>query len=80
MSVVLRIYMQKCIINYAIILKYNSNRHLVFYKNQFKEKQTWCSDLFKPKFVLDVHSGHISPVLFNYLCDLEGDYFQSSAM
>lgn len=80
MNVVLSIYMQKHNINNATVLKYNSNRHLVFYKNQFKEKQTQCSDLFKPKFALDVHSGHILPMLFNYLCNLEGDYFQSPAM
>lgn len=75
MDVVLSIYMQKQIISNAVILKYNSDRHLVFYKNQFKEKQTQCSALFKPKFALDVHSGHILPVLFNYLCHLEADYF-----
>lgn len=50
MNVVLRICMQKNSINNAIMLMYNSNGHLVFYSDQFKEKQTRCSDWFKPKF------------------------------
>lgn len=78
-NVALSICTQKYNFNNVIIFKYNSNRDLVFCKNEFKEKQTRCSNLLKPKFALDVHSGHILLELFNYLCHLEGDYFHSPA-